>query len=291
MTHERVEIEGLELSATVAGDRNNPALVLLHGWPQTSYAWRKVVEPLGRDSFVLAFDLPGVGDSRGLPRSAEKTVLADIVLSAAEKLGARDILIVGYDVGGMISYAAARDHCERIAGAVVMNTVIPGLDPWDKLLADPRVWHFAFHLIPGLPETLVDGRQRAYFDFFYDVMSRNKQLLTDDTRDVYARGYGTREALKAGFDWYRAMPKDAEHNRVPTPIDLPLLYVRGDADGRTPEDYLPAMRQAGTRNASGAVFSNSGEYAPEEVPDELVRLLVDFRKRVMAEACRTTGST
>jgi pimeloyl-ACP methyl ester carboxylesterase len=276
-----LEVAGSTLACRKAGQPSDPCLVLLHGWPQTGLAWEGVLEELGRDSYVLAFDLPGVGDSRGAPASAEKTVIADIVLRAAEAAGGKSIVVCGYDVGGMIAFACARDHGARIDGAVVMNTVIPGLDPWQKILSDPRIWHFAFHLLPELPETLVAGHERAYFDFFYNVMASDPQHLPDARRDAYARGYARREALQAGFDWYRAMPKDAEHNREAKEIRTPILYLRGDADGRGPDDYVPGIKQAGAMNIEGGVLPNSGEYAPEEAPQALIAALRRFRRNLL----------
>src|SRR5262249_13768140 len=138
-----VDLGALQLGARAAGEPSRPGLILLHGWPQSSRAFEGVVDTFGAEHFVLAFDLPGIGRSHGAPPSATKTVLADLVLRGAELLGARDIVIVGYDVGGMVAFAAARDHGDRISGAVVMNTVIPGIGPWEKILSDPRIFHFA----------------------------------------------------------------------------------------------------------------------------------------------------
>ena len=145
-----------------AGSPDKPGLVLLHGWPQSKEVYDQVIDDLAADHFVLAFDLPAVVDFRGAPTSAEKKDLADIMLGAAERAGATSIVIAGFDIGDMIAYAAARDHATRIVGAIVINTVIPGIDPWTKILSDPHIWHFAFHAIPDLPELLVTGHQRAY---------------------------------------------------------------------------------------------------------------------------------
>src|SRR5204863_5155571 len=119
---ERIEMKGCSLGVLTAGDPAQPALVLLHGWPQCKQVYDQVVDALGEDHYVLAFDLPAIGTSRGAPPSAEKTALADLVLGAAEQMGARSILLAGFDVGGMIAFSAARDHAQRIVGAVVMNT-------------------------------------------------------------------------------------------------------------------------------------------------------------------------
>lgn len=265
------------IAVTRAGPPDGPTLILLHGWPQSRALYDGVLEDLGRTFQVLAMDLPEVGDSRGAPPSAEKSALADLVLTAAESVGARDITIVGLDVGGMIAFAAARDHGERISGAVVINTVIPGLAPWDALLADPRIWHFAFHAIPRLPETLVQGRERAYFDFFHDALASDPARIPDRLREAFAQAYARPQALKAGFDWYRAMARDAKHNANPKPIATPLLLVRGDADGRSADDYVPGLKAAGVAKLATRTVAGTGELLPVECPAAFSEVVRDFR--------------
>ena len=278
MRVDTVKHEGLRLGLLAAGASAMPAIVLLHGWPHCKEVYAPVVDALATDHFVLAFDLPAIGDSHGAPPSAEKSVLADIVVSAAERAGAHSMVVAGLDVGGMIAYAAARDHGERIAGAVVMNTVIPGIDPWEKVLSDPRIWHFAFHALPKLPELLVSGHQRAYFDFFTDFLAGNKEVVTEVHRAAFARAYEHPEALKAGFDWYRTLQADAQHNSRHKNIETPMLYLRGDADGRSPDDYLPALKAVGVKHIKGEVLRGSGEFAPLEVPEAFTQALTSFAK-------------
>jgi pimeloyl-ACP methyl ester carboxylesterase len=272
----------MNLFTRTAGDPAAPCLVLLHGWPHSSKLYEGVVEELSEDFFTLAFDLPEVGESRGSPASAEKTVIAEIILDAAEKLGGHSIIIAGLDVGGMIAFAAARNHGSRIVGAVVMNTVLPGIEPWSKVLADTRIWHFAFHNIPHLPEILVDGRQRQYFDFFVNVLAGNPQAITAAMRDAFAEAYVRPEALKAGFDWYRSMAADAKTNTRHKRITTPLLYLRGDADHRKIDDYVKGLRAAGAENLSSGILSGSGEFAPLEVPEEFVTALKKFGRKCAA---------
>jgi pimeloyl-ACP methyl ester carboxylesterase len=278
---ETVQHDGLTLGVIGAGAPSRPALMLLHGWPHSKELYDGVVDELATDQFVLAFDLPAIGDSSGAPRSAEKSDLADILLGAAEGLGARAIVVAGLDVGGMIAYAAARDHGHRIVGAVVMNTVLPGLDPWIKILSDPRIWHFAFHKIPELPELMVSGHERAYFDFFTEVLAGRKEAVTERYRETFARAYERPEALKGGFDWYRAMEADAEHNSQYKEIQMPILYLRGDADGRDPDEYVGGIRKAGAKRVESKVLDGSGEFAPLEVPQTFTQAVTSF-----AAACR-----
>jgi pimeloyl-ACP methyl ester carboxylesterase len=264
------------IAATRAGATDRPALVLLHGWPHSRALYDDVVEELGDAFLVLAMDLPDVGDSRGPPPSAEKSALADILLTAAENAGARDITIAGLDIGGMIAFAAARDHGERISRAIVMNTVIPGLEPWEALLADPHVWHFAFHAIADLPETLVRGCERVYFDFFHDALAGDPAKIPDALRETFAQAYSRPEALKAGFDWYRAMARDAERNASPKAISTPMLYVRGDADGRSIGSYRDGLKAAGVVNLDTRVVAGAGELLPIEAPAAFVEIIRDF---------------
>jgi len=273
-----VETGNLRLGFLSAGDPGRPPVVLLHGWPQSKEVYDGVVDALATDHFVLAFDLPDIGDSRGAPASAEKTDLADIVIEAAERCGAKLPVIAGFDVGGMIAYSAARDHATRVSGAIVMNTVIPGLDPWSKVLADPRIWHFAFHATPDLPELLVAGHQRAYFDFFVDFLAGRREAITERHRAAFANAYARPEALRAGFDWYRAMARDAEHNAEAKEIRTPLLYLRGDADGRSPDEYVRGLQARGATQLVGAVLRGSGEFAPLEAPEAFVREVREFAK-------------
>lgn len=241
-----------------------------------------VMNELGRDFFVIAPDLPEVGGSRGSPASAEKTVLADAVVTAAEAAGASMPIVVGLDVGGMIAFAAARDHGDRIAAAIVINTVIPGLDPWSELLADSRIWHFAFHSTPELPEKLVHGNERTYFDYFHDMLAADPQRIAPEKRAAFARAYARPEALKAGFDWYRAMSKDAEHNANAVSFSTPLLYVRGDADGRSVETYIKGLTAGGARNLKDHVVADAGELLPLETPEAFVALVRDYCRSIIS---------
>ena len=283
MHTEIVETSNLKLGVLSAGNSARPPLVLLHGWPQSKEVYDTVIDTLAEEHFVLAFDLPEIGDSCGAPRSAEKKDLADIVLDAAKRRGASLPVVAGFDVGGMIAYAAARDYGQRIAGAIVMNTVIPGIEPWSKVLADPRIWHFAFHATPRLPEQMVTGRQRAYFDFFLDLLAGRREAITEKHRAAFALAYERSEALRAGFDWYRAMAADAERNCQTKEIRTPMLYLRGDADGGSPDEYVRALQEKGAKHLRGAALRGSGECAPLETPAAFVREVVAFTHQ-----CRPT---
>jgi pimeloyl-ACP methyl ester carboxylesterase len=255
----------------------------LHGWPLCSAVWSPAIESLSQEHFVLAFDLPGTGKSAGEPVPTLKTDIAKVIIAGAEAAGARNMIVVGVDVGGMIAFAAARDFGDRLVGAVIMNTAVPGLSPWEELLANPRIWHFAFHQTSGLPEALVSGRERPYFDFFLDALAGDKAKIGEAFRQACVEQYSTAMALRTGFDWYRAMPQDAEHNATSKRIDTPILYLRGDADQRPTEPYIEGLRKAGVNRLRGKTIARSGELLSIEAPEPFVAALLDFARDVSCQ--------
>lgn len=262
-----------------AGNPENSALLLVHGWPLTSAIWEPALSSLSENFYVLAFDLPGIGLSGSvvhLPVSLPE--IASTLLDGAESAGARDVMVVGVDVGGMIAFSAVRHFPERVRSAVIMNTVIPGVAPWDEVISNPQIWHFAFHQTPALPELLVAGHQRSYFDFFLDMLSGNKAAITNEIRQRFADAYAKPTALKTGFDWYRMMGEAAKQNADGGPIETPLLYLRGDADRRDIAPYIEGLRQAGAQYVSGEVIAGCGEIISLEKPERLVAALLKFAR-------------
>src|SRR5919198_826002 len=111
----------------------------------------------------------------------------------------------------MVAYSYLRQFTD-LRAAVIMDVVVPGLDPWRKVLHNPNLWHFALHAVPELPERLVQGKQPTYFDFFYDALTVHGSAISPRARSAYAAAYASDDALAAGFNWYRAFPRDAEDN-------------------------------------------------------------------------------
>lgn len=272
----RVRDANLHLRSVVG---TGPEILIVHGWPESSVAWLPILEraaAAGRT--VHAVDLPGVGGSTRGSTGAAKHELATLLAELAEVRGFEQPRLVGHDIGGMVAYAALRAApvFERVA---ICNTVIPGVWPWEQVYGDPQVFHFHFHAVPELPEQLVAGRERVYFDWFLDLLTDDPSRVPDGFREAFAAAYGTPEALSAGFDWYRALPADAEHNTADTgPVTTPVLYIRGDADPVDVDAYLDGFRAAGLRDVDAAVVPHSGHSASIESPDALWATIADFTR-------------
>jgi pimeloyl-ACP methyl ester carboxylesterase len=276
LKHSRVAVEGIPLHIVEAGARNAPAVLLLHGWPESWIAFEQVLGLLGERTRAIALDLPGVGESRTPARANDKKTLAHYIQSLIHRLELQSVTLVGHDVGGQIVYACLRDFGGELSRAVLMNIAIPGVDPWSEVIRNPHIWHFGFHAIPELPEKLIANRAAPYFDYFFDALSARPEAVSARARARYVQAYSRREALRTGFDWYRAFPQDERDNKGVRPIHTPVLYLRGEKEQGDIERYLQGLRSAGVRNVSGHLVPNCGHFAPEEQPREVASAILNF---------------
>jgi len=277
--HWTTDAGGLPVHTVEAGSAEAPAIVLLHGWPQSATAYEDLMAPLSAAAYVVALDLPGIGGSPAPAESNDKRTLARTVRATIRALGLRDVTLVGHDVGGMIAYAYLKAYPHELRGAAILNVAIPGIDPWPEVVRNPHLWHFAFHAVPKLPETLVSGREAAYFAFFYDAISATPGAIGQQHRAAYAQAYARPAALKTGFDWYRAFPQDEKDNQASrnVPVDTQVLYLRGDHDqGATSEAYVAGLRASEFKRLEARTIPNCGHFSPEEQPGAVAAMLTEF---------------
>ncbi len=258
-----------------------PPVLLLHGWPQTWYEWRHIIPALSERFTVIAPDLRGLGDSsRPLTGYDKKTVANDIWL-LMQKLGHHSFHLVGHDWGGPTAFALAAAHPEAVKRLVIIDVVIPG-DGGDFSQGGRR-WHHQFHMTPDLPEALIQGRERTYLQWFYQTFSYRPDAVGEADLDEFARTYSQPGALRAGFNFYRALPQDAKDNaellatgfRLPMPvlaIGGGVSYPHGRGRG---VDVEASLRRVAT-DVRGVVVPDCGHFVPDEQPEALAQLLLEF---------------
>lgn len=277
--HRQVPAEGVSIHVVEAGTSGAPVVMFVHGWPESSAAFERVMRLLRDRAHVFALDLPGIGGSTAAPRTGDKRTLARYVRGVIGALALERVTLVGHDVGGQIVYAFLHAFPTDLQRAVIMNVAVPGVAPWTEIKRNPAIWHFAFHTIPDLPETLVSGRQATYFAYFFDRLSASPAGVSAGARETYAAAYSRPEALRAGFDWYRAFPED-ERNNIAVErqtVDTPVLYLRGSRDpGLGLDRYLEGLRHGGLRDVQGAEIADSGHFAPDEQPEAVAAALARF---------------
>ncbi len=260
------------------------ALVLLHGWPESSYMWKHIIPKLSKDKSltIIAPDLRGINGSTTPDDKFDKASMAGDINKLVEHLNLDKVIVVGHDIGGMVAYAYARLYPKNIVGLGILDVPLPGLGTWDELIKTEHAWHFLFHNQKPLAENLVIGNQEEYFRFFMHGHSVNKKAIDNNVIEEHARAYTTRASLKAGFEWYRAFSDDALFNITHTAvIDFPVLLVGAQY---SMESSLPEMRKSlelvGVNSITTATVAESGHYIVEEKPDETTKLIIDFITKV-----------
>ena len=273
----------IHYAAAGADPRASPPVVLLHGWPETWYEWRHVMPAIAERHPVIAPDLRGLGDSsRPAGGYDKRTVSEDIFRLLSGHLGLERWHLVGHDWGGPTAFALAAQHPEAVLSLTVIDVVIPG--DGGEFSQGGRRWHHAFHRTPELPEALVGGRERTYLGWFYRAYSARPDAIDAGAVEEYLRTYTDPEALRAGFAYYRNLPRDMADNeallatgfRLPMPV-LAIGGGRTDAFGRAGE-VEASMRRVAT-NVRGLIAEESGHFVPEEDPELTARAILEHVER------------
>jgi pimeloyl-ACP methyl ester carboxylesterase len=281
ITHGMADIEpGLRLHyvTTSQGERT---VVLLHGFPQTWWQWRRVIPALVDAGFrVVAPDYRGAGHSWRPPGGYDKRTMAEdvhrLLREHLEIEGA--VVLVGHDIGLMVAYAYAQAHPEDVSHLVVVDAPLPGTTVFDRLRTDPRVWHFAFHGARDVAEVLVAGRERQYLQSFFNARCFDPSAISEADLDVYVSAYAAPGAMRAGFEVYRAFDQDAEDNRAALrrngKLTMPVLAVGGAISTSGP--LVEEMMREVAYDVVGLRVPETAHWIPEENPQALVSAVLEF---------------
>lgn len=273
----REDIDGVGLHY-VAGGGGDP-LLLIPGWPQTWYAWRRLMGPLAEQYSVVAADIRGMGESDKPDGGYDLRTLAGDLAGLMTRLGHDRFRVVGHDVGTWVGYALAANHRDRVRKLAVIDAATPGLHPAPPILVPPeqniKIWHFPFNQLPDLPEMLVRGREREYLRWMFDNKAARPEAIDDEAFDAYVAAYSAPRAMTAGFEWYRAIPESVAQNQetAKQPLTIPVLTIAG-------ETGLGPGMEASFRDACASltahIIPGCGHYVPEEAPEALLALIVPF---------------
>jgi pimeloyl-ACP methyl ester carboxylesterase len=276
VTHHYADLSEVRMHYVTAGA--GYPVVLLHGWPQTWYEWRGIIDRLAPHYRLIAPDLRGLGDtSRPASGYDKKTIAADVWELVQRELKLDDFYLVGHDWGGPTAYALAAHHPDAVKKLAIIDVTIPG-DGGPDISQGGKRWHHAFNRTPELPEALVTGREAVYLGWFYRTFAHRADVMTDEVIAEFLRSYSDPESLAAGFRYYRAVPQDIADNAAMIArfkLPMPVLALGGAESWGRRMEVLESLQRVAL-DVRGGMIEDCGHFVPEEQPDELARRLIDF---------------
>lgn len=266
------QAEGVKLHYLTAG--HGPTVILIHGYAETSRMWKPIIPLLAEKFTVIAPDLPGIGDSE-IPKDGLDMKTAAIRIHAlAKSLGVEKARVVGHDIGLMVAYAYAAQFPAETEKLVVMDAFLPGVPGWEDVYNNPHIWHFRFN--GPTPEALVRGRERTYFEHFWNDFAADKtHSIPEADRVAYTAAYARPGRMRAGWAYFVSFQQAAKdfEELSRTKLTMPVLAIGGEkANG----EVLGNQMKIVATDATMVVLSNTGHWVLEENPKETTDALMKF---------------
>jgi len=265
-------IGGLKLHYLTAG--HGPALILLHGYTQTSRMWNPIIPRLAERFTVIAPDLPGIGESEIPADGLDMKSAAIRIHALAKSLGVEKARVVGHDIGLMVAYAYAAQFPAETEKLVVMDAFLPGVEGWEGVYNNPGTWHFRFHR--PTPEALVAERERTYFEYFWNDLAADKtRSLPEADRVAYTEAYARPGRMRAGWAYFAAWPQTARDfaQLSQTKLTMPVLSIAGD---KASGDVLGRQLKVVATDVTTVLLKDTGHWVLEERPKDTTEALLKF---------------
>ena len=266
------KIDNVQLHYLTAA--NGPAtVILLHGFAETSRMWRPIIPTLAEKFTVIAPDLPGIGDS-SIPEKIDMLEAAKQIHDLVRSLKIDKARVVGHDIGLMVAYAYAAQFPDETEKLAVMDAFLPGVAEWEPIYNDPNTWHFRFN--GEYPEKLVKGRERTYFEYFWNVLAADKtRSIPEADRRAYTEAYAKPGRMRAAWAYFASWPQLAKDfaQLSQTKLTMPVLLIGGD---KALGNELGAQMKLVAASVTVIVLPNTGHWILEEKPKETTDALVKF---------------
>jgi pimeloyl-ACP methyl ester carboxylesterase len=274
------EVNAVRINYKIGGQ--GPAVVLLHGYAETSHMWIPLLPLLATSHTVIAPDLRGAGGSERTADGYDKKTLAQDIRGLVRQLGHKQVM----DIGLMVAYAYAAQYPGEVGKVILMDAFLPGVGDWTQVWLLRDLWHF--HFYGETPLALVKGRERIYFEHFWnDFAADRTHSVPEADRKLYVAAYAQPGGMRSGFAYFAAFPQDAVDFEAfsKTKLPMPMLVLTGEkASGVA---LIEQGRLVAT-DVKGVVIESSGHWLMEEVPEQVIPLLVAF---VAGEPVSDSAST
>src|SRR6266404_2461071 len=268
------KIENVQLHYLTAG-KGPETVILLHGFAETSRMWRPIMPTLAEKFTVIAPDLPGIGDS-SIPadNKIDMITAAKQIHDLVRSLKIDKARVVGHDIGLMVAYAYAAQFPIETEKLVVMDAFLPGVPGWEPIYDNPNIWHFRFN--GEYPEKLVQGRERTYFEYFWNVLAADKtRSLPEADRKAYTDAYSRPGRMRAAWAYFASWPRLAGDfaKLSQTKLTIPVLSIGGE---KSLGNQLAAQMKLVATEVTVVVLKDTGHWILEERPKETSEALTKF---------------
>ena len=265
------KIDNVQLHFLTAG--HGPVVILLHGFAETSRMWQPIIPLLAEKFTVIAPDLPGIGDS-SIPEKIDMLSAARQIHELVRSLKIEKARVVGHDIGLMVAYAYAAQFPNETEKLAVMDAFLPGVPGWQAIYNAPNIWHFRFN--GEYPEALVKGRERIYFEYFWNVFAANKtRSIPEADRKAYTKAYSKAGRMRAAWAYFASWPQLSKDfsQLSQTRLTMPVLSIGGE---KSLGNELAAQMKLVADNVTVVVLPNTGHWILEERPKETTDAQIKF---------------
>jgi pimeloyl-ACP methyl ester carboxylesterase len=274
--HHRSRVNGTELHYVAAGTSGSPIL-LVHGFPETWWIFRKVIPLLAAKHRVFAVDLRGFGDSANAPGDHDSKILAEDLHHLIADIGVGPVHLTGQDISGATVFRLAVTHPEDVLSftAIEMGLAGFGLEG----LADVThggAWHIGFLAAPGIPEMLLAGREREFLgQFAFPTMCATPEAISKGDVDEFVRTYSRADGWRGAIGLYQSMLKEGAEIKALAEkpgLNLPVLAVGAGGGAFT----VGTMSKVAGTQVRSVQLDGVGHYVAMEAPERLSKALLEF---------------
>ncbi|WP_229070559.1 alpha/beta fold hydrolase [Actinoplanes sp. DH11] len=276
VTHHHAEVNGTRLHYVAAGDSGSPIL-LVHGFPETWWAFHKLIPLLAAEHRVFAVDLRGFGDSGNSPGEYESATAAEDLHQLIGVLGVGPVHLTGQDISGATVFRLATGHPQDVLSLTAIEMGLPGFGL--EVLADVThggAWHIGVLAAPGIPELLLTGREREFLSrYAFPSLTATPGAITDADIDEFTRTYARPDGWRGAAGLYRSMLREGAELAA-LRLTVPVLAVGAGGGPFTAH----TMTQATTGGIRTVTLDGVGHYVAMEAPAELAEAVLDFTATV-----------
>jgi len=269
------KVNGTKLHYLTGG--KGETLILIPGYPETWWAYHKIMPALAENYQVIVVEMRGMGQSDKPMDGYDKKNMAKDVYELVTNLGLQKVHIAGHDIGAHVAYSFAVNYPEKTSKLIMLDTPHPDAGmynlPMLPILGADYVypWWLAFNQVKELPEQLLEGKMNLVIDWLFDNLLKNPNSMTTFDRAVYTSAYNDKNAIRASNAWYQTIPHDIEDSKTYSKLNLPVLGI-GGSGFEILKMWLPNV----ATDFKVEKIEDCGHFILSEKPNETAELIIDF---------------